>query len=221
MSILAIQGIKIWSRKMNHQSITSYILFLALCLLPPLSQAAPIYNETSDAGQTLNTATNLGLGINVIYGSLTNDVDMYSFDWNGGQFTADTLQSSFDTALYLFSSSGLGLFKNDDGFNIIGPSRISTTLSRGSYLLAITDWNVSAMNSINNSIFPDNDYSALLTPTASDAILNAFATEGEAMGGTYQINISARVDTPQTLLLISLGLITLHLTSKDRHSNPV
>ncbi len=207
----------------NHRRIASCPLILAIGLASPLSYAASVYNEIGDAGQTFNTALTITPDTTSIVGSIDpdSDVDMYSFNWTGGQFTADTLQSNFDTALYLFSSSGLGLYKNDDGFNYFGPSQISTTLSSGNYFLAVSTWDMNAMDSDNSFIFPESNptnYSSLLTPITANAMLDHFGAEFPSNGGSYQINISARVDTPQTILLIGLGLLAFRLTQQRKFS---
>jgi hypothetical protein len=108
---------------------------------------AATFTESGDAGQTLNTAQNVGGGINVIQGNIFpfNDADLFSFSWGGGLFNATTVGgANFDTILQLFDFSGTILAQNDDTF--IPPftfslgSTLNQVLDAGNYFLGISSY---------------------------------------------------------------------------------
>lgn len=113
------------------------------------AQAAAVFIEGGDAGETLVTAkTFLGGGpIDAIQGSIDGDADLFAIYLTAGTaFSATTTASGidynfFDTVLYLFDAAGKGLIGNDDD-GIVGGSQ--STLSNyiptvsGLYYLAIT-----------------------------------------------------------------------------------
>ncbi|NES82734.1 MAG: hypothetical protein F6K10_15745, partial [Moorea sp. SIO2B7] len=162
---------------------------------------AATFNEVGDAGQTLGTAKSLGNGITQINGTRDgDDPDLYSFFWNGGTFSADTLGSSlFDTQLFLFDSDGLGVIANDDGgfpFPDVFRSGFSINLSQGLYYLGITEFNSDPFSS-GGTIFAGG-FGSDQTPTGPGGALplNGWSAASTS-GGSYQINISGTAAVPE------------------------
>ncbi|MFB2892112.1 DVUA0089 family protein [Aerosakkonemataceae cyanobacterium BLCC-F50] len=170
------------------------------------SAQAATFRESGDAGQTLDTAQNVGGGITQILGNYQNsNADLFSFLWNGGAFSA-TASASFDTQLFLFNSEGRGVIANDDDISIGGGSRIATTLSQGLYYLGISGYNNDPV-SRGGSIFTDN-WSGVQTPTGSGGASPLSGWTGGGSNGSYQINISETASVPEpasTLGLLVLG----------------
>ncbi|MFE1745160.1 DVUA0089 family protein [Coleofasciculus sp. H7-2] len=103
---------------------------------------AATFTESGDAGQTLNTAQNVGGGIDVIQGTISprNDADLFSFSWGGGLFNATTVGgANFDTILQLFDFSGTLLAQNDDSQLTLG-STLNEFLDAGNYFLGISSF---------------------------------------------------------------------------------
>jgi hypothetical protein len=119
----------------------------ALLLFAPMAAAAA---ETGDAGDLLPGAQDLTPGgVTQIDGNFANssDVDLYRLCLpGGGSFSASTVGGSVvDTQLFLFDSSGRGVYGNDDD----GSSRQSTLpagdpltpAAAGEYYLAVAPYN--------------------------------------------------------------------------------
>jgi hypothetical protein len=119
----------------------------ALLLFAPMAAAAA---ETGDAGDLLPGAQDLTPGgVTQIDGNFANssDVDLYRLCLpGGGSFSASTVGGSLvDTQLFLFESSGRGVYGNDDD----GSSRQSTLpagdpltpQAAGEYYLAVAPYN--------------------------------------------------------------------------------
>ncbi|WP_375507295.1 DVUA0089 family protein [uncultured Nostoc sp.] len=106
---------------------------------------AATFTEVGDAGQTLNTAQNLLGGINVIQGTISpsDDADLFSFSWGGGQFNATTVGGTpftFDTILQLFDSSGTLIAQNEDDSQSTLQSTLNLSVDSGEYLLGISSF---------------------------------------------------------------------------------
>lgn len=88
-------------------------------------------------GGTFDSST--GPSGEFINGTADGDfIDVYEFGWTGGAITVETISTNFDTMLFLFDATGLGIAGNDDnGTNLL--SRISLDLlDAGDYFLAVT-----------------------------------------------------------------------------------
>lgn len=184
------------------------------------AQAATFF-ESGDAGQLLNTGQVVGSGFDKIAGNLSNtfDVDLYKIELPDGLFSATTVGgSNFDTQLFLFNSSGLGIVFNDDVIGFKAPSTIQATLSAGAYYLGISGWNIAPVSS-SGLIFPLNDsvsnnvYNALNGPTGpggSQPLNGWVPSVTDQNGGDYQITLSTSVPEPSSLagwiLASGLGL---------------
>ena len=121
-------------------------------MLSNVCDAATIYTEMGDAGGSIATAqstTNSTQTFDQIQGSLSptaNDsVDIYKiYATGGGNFSAQTIGGvAFDSELFLFDSSGKGVYSNDDTITFLSPSVLPannalTPRSAGYYFLAIT-----------------------------------------------------------------------------------
>lgn len=128
------------------------------------AQAAAVYIEGGDAGETIDTArTFLGAGpIDAIQGSIDGDADLFAIYLTAGTaFSATTTASGidynfFDTVLYLFDAAGKGLIGNDDDGNVGGSqstlSNYIPTVS-GLYYLAITGASYTPVSG-GSAIFP-------------------------------------------------------------------
>ena len=119
----------------------------ALLLVAPMAGAAA---ETGDAGDLLPGAQDLrSQGVAQIDGNFVNpsDVDLYRLCLpGGGSFSASTVGGSLvDTQLFLFDSSGLGVFGNDDDGSSLQSTLPAgdplTPRAAGEYYLAVAPYN--------------------------------------------------------------------------------
>ncbi len=163
------------------------------------AQAATFF-ESGDAGQTLNTAQNVGSYINVIQGAISssNDADLFSFSWGGGLFNATTVGGAFfDTILQLFNSSGTLLAQNDDTFIAYLSYSLQSTLNQnldaGQYFLGISSFAnfASSGPSYGNNGSDTGSYSISLNqPTSSvpepGSVLGLLALSGLCAGSVLK-----------------------------------
>jgi hypothetical protein len=119
----------------------------ALLLFAPMAGAAA---ETGDAGDLLPAAQDLrSEGVTQIDGNFANrsDVDLYRLCLpGGGSFSASTVGGSLvDTQLFLFDSSGLGVYGNDDDGSSLQSTLPAgdplTPQAAGEYYLAVAPYN--------------------------------------------------------------------------------
>jgi hypothetical protein len=156
---------------------------------------AATFTESGDAGQTLNTAQNVGGGINVIQGNIffPNDADLFSFSWGGGLFNATTVGgANFDTILQLFDFSGTLLTQNDDSQGTLG-STLNQFLDAGNYFLGISSFAnfASSGPTYSNNGFSSGSYSISLSqPTSSvpepGSVLGLLALGGLGAGSVLK-----------------------------------
>lgn len=128
---------------------------------------AASFTETTDAGELPGTAQVLtgqptGTALDSLSGSLSSgtDIDMFQIFLNGTTpFSATTASPgvTFDSMLFLFDSTGKGIFANDDkaGDSLNRAEIPATSLSAGIYYLAITTPYKNPV-SAGGFIFPDS-----------------------------------------------------------------
>jgi len=211
------------------------IAVLALISMGP-AVAATIYGEVGDAGDLLLNAQVVAPGaipLDHILGSLsgTNDnADMFSILLAGGKtFSATTTLSLtanfFDTELFLFDSTGRGVYANDDDLNSPPQSTLPANISftpnvSGIYYLVIAG---SAYLPTNASgfIFPvsggfldqSGGVQGTVGPTGPGGAspLTAWSSISSERGA-YDIALTGvltSVPEPSTGLLIGAGIGTL------------
>jgi hypothetical protein len=136
---------------------------LALLSLAPAANAA---DEVGDAGDLPATAQDLtGAAVESINGTFSEgtDIDMYRVCLDGGgSFSASTVGgTAVDTQLFLFDSSGRGVYSNDDESegvvqSLLPSGHALTPSAQGEYLLAVGVYNLDPQSSDGEegSIFP-------------------------------------------------------------------
>ncbi|MCD0462393.1 DVUA0089 family protein, partial [Roseiconus lacunae] len=154
------------------------------------------------------------------------DVDVFALLLDGGgTFSATTVGlSDVDTRLYLFDSSGLGIYTNDDADVFTLQSTLPagdalTPVSAGVYFLAITSFDIDPANA-SGSLFPIPLFpEALLGPTGpgGGSPVTGWDSFGEAgdykiaLTGASFIGSNTAVPEPSSFLAWSLAIATLGL----------
>lgn len=201
--------------KLKGQILAS-VFFSVLLLAVAGSANATVIIESGDAGELLTTAQSVGNSTTQITGTAgSSDVDMYNFSWGGGALTIDTVGSSFDTDLYLFGSTGLGIAENDDAVGLLS-QLIFASLSSGDYFVAIANCCQDPI-SAGGLIFPNDCCSGQSGPTGPGGgqALTGWASSSTAGSSPYSINFSSAVSAPSSvpepgsLALLGLGLAGL------------
>ena len=206
--------------------IVSLVAFVA-----PISLHAQIYNEQfGDAGQTLGTSQNSGITQSgTIFGQISgiNDADVYrititntstiSFSTLNALTAANGGAGGMDTQLFLFTSTGLPVFANDDatGFTVqsllpAGNSLLAT-LSAGTYYLAISLSGNDPINLNSQLVFATGATTSIRGPANSinPTTWNTFdGAASFAQNGQYQIDIIS-VPEPSTVALYAVGAVVL------------
>ena len=180
------------------------------------SAAASTYVTVGDVGQDLLSAAVLPGGIDKIQGSLIGEYDasLYRFDWNGGDFFANTISSPTpqkDTQLFLFNSAGYGILANGDAEDgVIYSSLNLSNLAMGSYYLGVAFYNLEPVDSTGLPIFDYFGYPDFTAGPAngSGPLVGWGFQEGSYDNGAYVINISSTpVPIPGAIWLLGSGLI--------------
>jgi hypothetical protein len=198
----------------------------ALALAAGNAQAA-IWSETGDAGQVVGGAQGTtGSGpLTAITGSLisADRVDMYLITiTNPLLFSASTVGgATFDTQLFLFTTSGVGLSHSDD----TATSTQSTLTGQfvpapGNYLLAISIYDRDPVSTSGAQLWNDTPYAVERAPdgpAAASPLANWGG--GTGAGGAYSIGItgatfSTLVPAPGTVMLA--GLAGLAMVTRRR-----
>lgn len=198
-------------------------------LVSSSSLVAQVHVEVGDVGELPGTAGVLPSGpVTAIQGTLpvttvgeepnlnfVGDRDMYVFYSAGGTFSATVVTPPSgplpDSQLFLFDSTGRGIFANDDfdpdGAGPLspipsGPSSISTDLVAGQYFLAISvfdDEPVSAGGLIFPTFFSlPNDFGLQVGPTGPGGALPIIGWDENTLsnGFSYTINLTNALGSP-------------------------
>jgi hypothetical protein len=184
--------------------------------------------ELDDSGETLAEAQVIpGPGpysLTQIAGTLSaSNADLFRIHLSGGQFVATTVNPAtnfFDTQLFLFDSSGRGIFANDDDPALPPQSSISppASLPEGWYYLGIAAFGYDPV-STGGMIFPPVDNFLVLStdlrtaagPGGSSPLLGFDGVTGQA--GRYTISIEGVQTVPEPsyalILLLVCGCVML------------
>jgi len=171
--------------------------------------AAPIHNESGDAGGTIAGAQVVdgdgppGSPVTAIVGSLSggNDVDIYGINISSpAVFSASTQGgAAFDTQLFLFHGNGVGISANDDtaaSLQSLLPAGnpLHTVLAPGSYFLAITGFDNDPLDGAANLIFQSSPFIGVYGPNPGVGPLAGFSGGGSS--GQYTIFLTGVTHTP-------------------------
>ena len=210
-------------------------LFAAASLLTTQSAShAAIFAENGDAGQTLVTAANAGSATGFI-GTIgaAQDADLYVFTIaNAGTYrfsdintTVDaTAGGALDTAIFLFSSTGVPLVTNDDANGTTVNSSFTTTLAAGTYYFGISLSGNEPVNSSNQLLFagyPGGDTTATRGAATGVNPTTAANFNGQSYStdvGTYSVAIAV-VPEPSTWAAFALGGMAAGFTLLRRRSS--
>jgi hypothetical protein len=211
------------------------LAFLVSFLTLPLTQRANTFTEIGDAGKTIPTAQfpvgfPPGTPLTEIIGNLTiSDADIFAIFLTGGQtFSATTVSNTsnfFDTQLFLFDSSGRGVYANDDDPGSPPQSTLPalnplTPLSPGLYYLAISGSGFLPV-SAGGLIFPSTVIPGILDPGilgptgpgGGQALSGWSSVSSEA--GAYDIVLTgaqfAATPEPSSAFILAGGLALLLL----------
>jgi Bacterial pre-peptidase C-terminal domain len=172
----------------------------AFLLLTPHASAA---TEAGDAGDLPATALDLSAqGVVQIDGAFATatDVDVYKLCLSGGgTFSASTVGgTTADTQLFLFNSSGLGVYGNDDEGALrqstLPAGHALTPHGAGEYYLAVTPFNLDPF-SPGGAIFPP--LSTVVGPTGPGASAPVGGWFGRLSGaGAYRVTLTGASCAP-------------------------
>ncbi|MBC8121914.1 MAG: PEP-CTERM sorting domain-containing protein [Gemmatimonadaceae bacterium] len=214
-----------------HFKKTVISILGAVCVALGANSAvlAVTFSESGDAGELPGTATSLPGGnttLSAISGSLSelDAADLFRiFISDAANFSATIAGTGFDTQLFLFNDSGLGIYSNDDdpsassafGTSALLPGASPVTITTGFYYLAVSVFNYDP-HAAGGLIFPNPDgsivpFDAILGPTgpggASPVNSWTFLEAMTATGAGYTIALSGVTTVPEPSSI--LGLLTM------------
>ena len=170
-------------------------------LLRQLPDPANRWGEQDDAASTTSGAqiTMGTLALSSITGSLNsaNDADMYLIQiCDPNNFSADTTAGPgtvSDSQLFLFSLTGIGRKFNDDlpaGATNLSRLTNSFLAGAGSYILAVSSYDVDPMDSQAREIWLDQPYTTERAPDGPGANFPVNFWAGSGDSGTYTIALT-------------------------------
>lgn len=175
--------------------------------------SAATWTEIGDAGETVPThQVPVGAGaLTNIFGSLSGDADIYCIHIDGPFFSAIG-SATFDSQLFLFDMSGVGIAANDDGGGFAGAgilplgNALYSGLS-GNYLIAISQYDYDPYDGAGALMFPTFPFPPVYGPFAGVGPLSSWGG-GTGAGGTYDIMLTGAsfCDFPVIPLPTPLGL---------------
>lgn len=239
---------------------------IALMTVMPLLMAALstgqakaiTFTETDDAGETISTAEIIPAGTQIlesISGMVSGDADLFQLFLTGGQaFSATTINLETlievpiddllgtpsellaDPQLFLFDSSGKGVYGNDDSFGspqATLPSGGFSPTESGLYYLAISSSGYNPV-SAGGRIFSDELSDGVFTPTGSGGASSLSGFEGSSPSSwRYTIALTGaqagaatgaeRVPEPSSMLsILALGALgTVHHLKNKKNKKKV
>ncbi|WP_349742916.1 PEP-CTERM sorting domain-containing protein [Roseateles cavernae] len=215
------------------KKIAALLAAAAALSLPTGAMAGFVWNETAPgAGDLLGTAqTTYDSGFNSlsgIGGALTasvpvggnprHQVDLYKIRISdAASFSAKTLDTGFDTALYLFDAAGLGVYTNDDdgmGLTSLLPAGdASGPISDGIYYLAVAIGGFAAQDASSLPVFLAGGFTDVLGGAPGAGALAGWSgfDSGSESPLSYFIELTgatnAELPEPGTMgLLLAAGL---------------
>lgn len=195
------------------------------------AQAATFNEPASGVGDSLNNAgdttanfvDNAVNPLDTITGRVSTGSDMFKIQLNSASlFTATAFGATnpFNPQLFLFDSSGAGLFANDDAPANASNAEIQASLQAGIYFLGISKSDSDPLNSAGQEIFPDSPITGLVTPSGANPIFASWSG-GPAGVRSYQIDLSATsapTSVPTPALLPGLLAFGAGIVRKRRES---
>jgi hypothetical protein len=181
--------------------IPTALAILSLLALAPVATAA---DEDGDAGDLPATAQDLtGAGVDTINGSVAEaaDIDMYRVCvGGGGSFSVSSVGgTSVDTQLFLFDSSGRGVYANDDQMegvvqSLLPAGHALTPQAQGEYYLAVGAYNLDPLGA-DEPIFDPG--AGVVGPTGSGGGEPVSGWGGRADGsGPYTLTLTGAQCAP-------------------------
>ncbi len=206
------------------------ILIGGFALAISSAAAATPWLEIGDAGSLPGTAQiTIGGGpLTIISGNIfsSSDEDMYLINIsNPAAFSATTVGTggtAFDTQLFLFDSTGLGVYTNDDAVGLRSTLPAAHALGPalpGQYYLAISTFDNDPVSGA-GLIFP-NTFPGVFGPTGPGGAAPITGWAGAGSTGTYNIHLTGAnfgVPVPGTVLLVATGLLGVGTLRRRRRS---
>ena len=182
-------------------AITFAVMTAVASLTAGTAQAATFNEPASGVGDSLNNAGNTTANLvddvvnplDTITGRVGTGSDMFKIQLNSASlFTATAFGTTtpFNPQLFLFDSTGAGLFANDNAPANASNAEIQTVLQAGMYFLGISKSDRDPLNNAGQEIFPDSPLTGLVTPNGANPVFAGWSG-GSAGVRDYQIDLSA------------------------------